>query len=99
MAATVVESRKRGFASFVDDPMRFLDGPHPLPSQQAKRGRCSPSAASLANLGVSMELDPVDVLQLIFPDADPQVTYGGSTHQSLFMPGARVALFLLHCLE
>ncbi|KAG8094948.1 hypothetical protein GUJ93_ZPchr0012g21517 [Zizania palustris] len=73
MAVTVAESRKRGFASFLDDSMRFADGPHRLPSQQAKRGRSSPSAASIADLGVSLEFDPVDALQLIFPDADPQI--------------------------
>lgn len=45
-----------------------------LPPLNTKRGRCSPSAAAdVAELGVSMEFDPVDALQLIFPGADPQV--------------------------
>ncbi|KAL6603050.1 hypothetical protein ACP70R_043411 [Stipagrostis hirtigluma subsp. patula] len=64
-------SRKRGAASALlpDDAIAFS-----LPPPLAKRGRCSPSA-SAADLGLSfpLEFDPVDALQLIFPDADPKV--------------------------
>uniref|UniRef100_A0A0E0LDW1 CUE domain-containing protein n=1 Tax=Oryza punctata TaxID=4537 RepID=A0A0E0LDW1_ORYPU len=69
MAATVsaASSRKRGFADILDDPF-------PLPLHHlAKRGRCSSSAASAAELGVSLEFDPIEVLQLIFPHEDPQL--------------------------
>ncbi|KAF0904042.1 hypothetical protein E2562_031557 [Oryza meyeriana var. granulata] len=72
MAVTVAGSRKRGLADILD--AAFLDDPFPLPSHHlAKRGRCSLSAASAADLGVSLEFDPVEVLQLVFPREDPQL--------------------------
>jgi hypothetical protein len=94
MAATVAaaSSRKRGFS--VAD---ILDDPFPLPSHHlAKRGRCSSSAASAADLGVSLEFDPNEVLQLIFPHEDPQVLQDSSI--DLCLPSVLfflVALFFL----
>ncbi|KAI4969476.1 hypothetical protein ZWY2020_000390 [Hordeum vulgare] len=69
MPAEVAGTRKRGAASFLDDPFEVL---------QAKRGRCSPSAAAVAvaDLGISMEFDSVEALQSVFPDADPQLLRG-----------------------
>ena len=66
MAVEVDGTRKRGAAAFLDDPFEVL---------QAKRGRCSPSAtaASVADLGINMEFDPVEAVQSVFPSADPQV--------------------------
>ncbi|XP_044371628.1 pullulanase 1, chloroplastic-like [Triticum aestivum] len=67
MAVEVDSTWKRGAAAFLDDPFEVL---------QAKRGRCSPSAtaASVADLGINMQFDPVEALQSVFPGADPQVT-------------------------
>ncbi|XBI26823.1 hypothetical protein VPH35_051439 [Triticum aestivum] len=66
MAAAVDGTRKHGAAAFLDDPFEVL---------QAKRGRCSPSAATaaVADLGINMEFDPVEALQSVFPGADPQM--------------------------
>ncbi|KAE8791639.1 hypothetical protein D1007_33899 [Hordeum vulgare] len=66
MPAEVAGTRKCEAASFLDDPFEVL---------QAKRGRCSPSAAAVAvaDLGISMEFDSVEALQSVFPEADPQV--------------------------
>ncbi|KQK16752.1 hypothetical protein BRADI_1g30390v3 [Brachypodium distachyon] len=72
MAAKVAGGRKRGTAAACldgsggDDPFFFA----------LKRGRCSPEADVAADLGVSLEFDPVDALQLIFPGADPQLLQG-----------------------
>ncbi|KAM3215001.1 hypothetical protein ACQJBY_067134 [Aegilops geniculata] len=70
MAAEVEGTRKRGAAAFLDDPFEVL--------LQAKRGRRSPSAAAaaVADLGISMEFDPVAALQEIFPGAEPQLLRG-----------------------
>ncbi|XP_044425199.1 uncharacterized protein [Triticum aestivum] len=71
MTAKVSGCRKRGAEAFMEDPFAAL------PPLNAKRGRCSPSAAAdVAELGVSMDFDPVDALQLIFPGADPQLLRG-----------------------
>ncbi|KAM3297951.1 hypothetical protein ACQJBY_039751 [Aegilops geniculata] len=71
MTAKVAGCRKRGAEAFTEDPFAAL------PPLSAKRGRCSPSAAAdVAELGVSMDFDPVDALQLIFPGADPQLLRG-----------------------
>ncbi|KAF7111617.1 hypothetical protein CFC21_111605 [Triticum aestivum] len=71
MTAKVAGCRKRGAEAFMEDPFAAL------PPLNTKRGRCSPSAAAdVAELGVSMEFDPVDALQLIFPGADPQLLRG-----------------------
>ncbi|TVU08281.1 hypothetical protein EJB05_41679 [Eragrostis curvula] len=71
MAATVASRRKRGPDAFLDDPFGFPTDLTPL----SKRGRCSPSAVTAADLGLSspLEFDPVEALRLIFPDADPQI--------------------------
>ncbi|KAI4969473.1 hypothetical protein ZWY2020_000387 [Hordeum vulgare] len=73
MTAKVAGGRKRGAEAFLEeDPFAAL-----LPPLNTKRGRCSPSAAAdVAELGVSMDFDPVDALQLIFPGADPQLLRG-----------------------
>ncbi|XP_037468394.1 uncharacterized protein LOC119340569 [Triticum dicoccoides] len=70
MAAEVEGARKRGAAAFLDDPFEVL--------LQAKRGRRSPSAAAaaVADLGISMEFDPVAALQEIFPGAEPLLLRG-----------------------
>lgn len=75
MAARVASSRrKRGASPFLDEAeFPFAFGV--VPQLSAKRGRCSPSA-DVADLGVSMDFDPVDALQLIFPGADPQLLRG-----------------------
>ncbi|KAM3215002.1 hypothetical protein ACQJBY_067135 [Aegilops geniculata] len=71
MTAKVAGCRKRGAEAFMEDPFAAL------PPLSTKRGRCSPSAAAdVAELGVSMDFDPVDALQLIFPGADPQLLRG-----------------------
>ncbi|XP_015693937.1 uncharacterized protein LOC102711815 isoform X2 [Oryza brachyantha] len=71
MAVTVAGSRKRGLADILDPA--FLDDPFPLPSHHlAKRGRRSSAAASAAELGISLEFHPVEVLRLVFPKEDPQ---------------------------
>jgi hypothetical protein len=70
MTAAVASRRKRGAGAFLEeDPLAAL------PQLLAKRGRCSPSyaAADVADLGVSLEFDPLDALQLIFPGANPEV--------------------------
>uniref|UniRef100_A0A453I272 Uncharacterized protein n=1 Tax=Aegilops tauschii subsp. strangulata TaxID=200361 RepID=A0A453I272_AEGTS len=69
MAVEVDGTRKRGAAAFLDDPFEVL---------QAKRGRYSPSAtaASVADLGINMEFDPVEAVQSVFPSADPQLLRG-----------------------
>ena len=69
MAVEVDGTRKRGAAAFLDDPFEVL---------QVKRGRCSPSAttASVADLGINMEFDPVEAVQFVFPGADPQLPRG-----------------------
>ncbi|VAH84371.1 unnamed protein product [Triticum turgidum subsp. durum] len=69
MAVEVDGTRKHGAVAFLDDPFDVL---------QAKRGRCSPSAtaASVADLGINMEFDPVEAVQSVFPGADPQLLRG-----------------------
>jgi hypothetical protein len=61
--------RKHGAAVFLDDDAPFFTV---LPQRKKMHGRSSPFSA-VVDLGVSPEFDPVDALQLIFPDADPQV--------------------------
>jgi hypothetical protein len=71
MAVNVASRRKRGLDAFLDDPLALPSDPAPL----GKRGRCSPSSAAVAELGLSfpLDFDPVEALRLIFPDSDPQV--------------------------
>ncbi|XP_051202821.1 uncharacterized protein [Lolium perenne] len=68
MTAAVADRRKRR----AEDPSAVL------PQLLAKRGRCSPASAARAveDLGISLDYDPLDALQLIFPDADPQLLRG-----------------------
>ncbi|KAM0844201.1 hypothetical protein ACQ4PT_057220 [Festuca glaucescens] len=72
MTAAVADRRKRRAGAFLEDPSAVL------PQLLAKRGRCSPTSAARAveDLGISLEYDPLDALQLIFPDADPQLLRG-----------------------
>ncbi|KAL6874093.1 hypothetical protein ACP4OV_014175 [Aristida adscensionis] len=86
-AAATAGSRKRGAAAFLDDPFAAAAAAaagggcggesHNSTPRLAKRGRCSPFPAPAAGadlgLGFSLEFDPVDALQLIFPGADPKV--------------------------
>jgi hypothetical protein len=65
--------RKHGAAAFLDDDAPFFTV---LPQRKKMRGRSSPFSA--VDLGVSPQFDPVDALQLIFPDA-----YG----ETLSIPG------------
>uniref|UniRef100_A0ACD6AEX0 Uncharacterized protein n=1 Tax=Avena sativa TaxID=4498 RepID=A0ACD6AEX0_AVESA len=73
MAASVASRRKRGASPFLEDEGQFPFGV--VPQLSTKRGRCS-LLADVADLGVSMDFDPVDALQLIFPGADPQLLRG-----------------------
>ncbi|KAI4984042.1 hypothetical protein ZWY2020_040895 [Hordeum vulgare] len=62
MPAEVAGTRKRGVASFLDDPFEVL-----------QRGLSPSAAVTVADLGISKEFDSVEALQSVFPEADPQV--------------------------
>jgi hypothetical protein len=58
---------KHGAAALLDDDAPFFTV---LPQRKTMHGRGLPFSA-VADLGVSLDFDLVDVLQHIFPDADP----------------------------